>query len=38
MKEDTVKMFLAAGAAAVWSYARTIFWPLVILIAVMTID
>ena len=33
MKEDTVKMFLAAGAAAVWSYARTIFWPLVILIA-----
>ena len=38
MKEDTVKVFLAAGAAAVWSYAKTIFWPLVILITVMVID
>lgn len=38
MKEDTVKMFLAAACAAVWSYARTLLWPLVILIIVMVID
>lgn len=38
MKEDTVKMFCAAFAAALWSYAQTIFAPLVILIVVMAID
>ena len=38
MKEDTVKMFLAAGAAAVWSYAKTIFWPCAVLTAVMAVD
>ena len=38
MKEETVKMFIAALAAAVWSYARTILVPLVILISVMVVD
>lgn len=38
MKEDAVKMFLAAAAAAVWSYAKTIVWPLAILVLVMVID
>lgn len=38
MREDTVKIFLAAFCAAVWSYARTIFAPVVILIVVMAID
>lgn len=38
MKEETVKMFIAALAAAVWSYARTILVPLVILITVMVVD
>ena len=38
MKEDTVKMLLAAFSAAVWSYFKTIFAPVVILIVVMTVD
>ena len=38
MREDTVKIFLAAASAAVWSYAKTIFWPLAILVLVMVID
>jgi len=38
MKEDTVKIFLAAFGAAVWSYFQNIFVPLVILITVMVVD
>lgn len=38
MREDTVKIFLAAASAAVWSYAKTIVWPLAILVLVMVID
>ena len=38
MREDTVKIFVAAGMAAVWSYAKEIFAPVVILIVVMFID
>lgn len=38
MKEDTIKIFLAAASAAVWSYAKTIAWPLTILVLVMVID
>lgn len=38
MKEDTVKMFLAAFGAAIWSYTQEIFAPVVILIVVMFID
>lgn len=38
MKEDTVKMLLAAFAAAIWSYFKTIFAPVIILIVVMTVD
>ena len=38
MREDTVKIFLAAASAAVWSYAKTIVWPLAILALVMVID
>lgn len=38
MHEDEIKIFLAAAYAAVWSYARTLLWPLVILIIVMVID
>ena len=38
MKEDTAKMLLAAFAAAIWSYFKTIFAPVIILIVVMTVD
>ena len=38
MKEDTAKMLLAAFSAAIWSYFKTIFAPLVILIVVMVVD
>lgn len=38
MKEDTIKIFLAAFGAALWSYFRNIFAPLVILIVVMVVD
>lgn len=38
MKEDTVKMLLAALSAAIWSYFKTIFAPVIILIVVMTVD
>lgn len=38
MKEDTIKIFLAAFGAALWSYFRSIFAPLVILIVVMVVD
>lgn len=38
MKEDTVKMLLAAFSAAIWSYFKTIFAPVIILIVVMTVD
>ena len=38
MKEDTAKMLLAAFSAAIWSYFKTIFAPVIILIVVMTVD
>lgn len=38
MHDEEIKIFLAAACAAVWSYARTLLWPLVILIIVMVID
>ena len=38
MKEDTIKIFLAAFGAALWSYFQNIFAPLVILIVVMVVD
>lgn len=38
MRSDAVKVFLAAGCAAVFSYAKDIFWPVIILVGVMVID
>lgn len=38
MKHDTLEVFIAAAAAAVCAYARTIIVPLAILIVVMVID
>lgn len=38
MERDAVKMFVAAACAALWSYARQIVVPLIVLIVVMMID
>ena len=38
MKEDSVKILLAAFMASVWSYFREIFAPVMILIIVMMVD
>ena len=38
MKEDTAKLLIAAVSAALWSYFRNIFAPLMILIVVMVVD
>lgn len=38
MRSDTIKIFIAAASAAVWSYAKTIVWPLTILVLVMVVD
>ncbi|MBR3272584.1 MAG: phage holin family protein [Clostridia bacterium] len=38
MKEDTAKLLIAAVSAALWSYFKNLFAPLVILIVVMVVD
>lgn len=38
MKDDAIKLFCAAAAAAVWSYAQDIIVPVAILLVVMCID
>lgn len=38
MKEDTIKLLIAAAAAALWSYAKDMIWPLGILLAAMVVD
>ena len=38
MKEDTAKVLIAALSAAIWSYFRVIFAPIIILIVVMVVD